>query len=845
MEKTASNFRLKGGFLNQHGEVLIENGYNIIPIPPGSKGPGDEDWAKSVATKKQLSKWLDEEKGHYGIGIISKNTPAVDIDVPEEAFALELQAKAFELWGSAPVRVGNAPKRLLLYRTNEPFRKITSRTYLNEWEERCRVEILCDGQQFVAFHTHKDTGRPYKWVSDTNPINTPIDDLPEFDESTAQELIEMFEAGAMKRGWAEARSSKLRRQARTGEIDRNDPFAADAQPIDINVAELEQRLMTVPGSDDYDVWLQVGMALYHQFAGEEEGKTLWHQWSESADNYDAEALERKWRSFDITDKRRAPITARLIMRLAQDAAETSAAALAVEIRNLFATARDIAEWKEAAAKTRRAELDVLTRATIAEVARERMQGLTNGAKIPLPEVKKMLAYEINNKDQPKWVRGWVYDVSDDRYYHLDVKMAVTVQGFNAMNDRFSLTKKDKLDGKTTPTSNASNLALNVYKVPSVNGRMYAPGRDSIFMYEGVQYANTYPEKSVPLKPKAIRPIDKTNIKRIKQHLKHLFIDEADRHRLMNWIAYVVQNPGKRVNYAPLIQGVQGDGKSFFAFLLAAVMGQPNVRMGNAHILEGSFTGWAEGQCVMAIEEIRLIGHNRYDVLNRVKPFITNKVIEIHPKGRNPYNVENTTNYILFTNYRDAMPLSPNERRFLVLFSQWQKAEELRTFKDENPDYYVDLYAALDDSAPALRQWLLQYEIPSDFNPQGDAPITAAFDYMVDASTPPDVKVLQEAISQSDQYDICDELLNITLLQFTAMELGVELPEKRGLDKALEIEGFWPLGRVRVDGEYVRFYSKNPEKFMSNIGGKRVIDNAKIRKWIDDHKPPGVDDDDEL
>ena len=829
------------GYLKSHGEKLIDNGYNIVPIEPGKKAPGFDGWQKTRASQVQLKKWLESGREHHGVGIITAHTPAVDIDVLDDELAELLEQWCHDNLGQAPVRVGKAPKRLLLYRTDEPFRKITSKTYLNEWEERCRIEILGDGQQFVAFHVHKETGKPYRWTSENSPLDTPVQDLPLIDPDKLVELIELFEREAEKRDWQLVKGSRLsRNNASGGEIDRDDPFAADTQPVNLSPAELQQRLMMVPGADDYDTWLQIGMALYHQFDGEDLGREMWHEWSESADNYDQDALDRKWETFDISEKGRAPVTARLILRLAKEAAETKAIETAVELKDLFAQAKDRAEWNEAAAKARRAEIDHISRAALAEVARDRLVAITGG-KVPLADVKRSLAYELNTKEAPRWCRNWVYDASDDKFFNTEAKYVVTQQGFNAINDRHSMSKKDVLDGKTAPTAQASVLALNFYKVPTVHGRMYAPGRDPVFSYNDTLYANTYPENHVPPKPKSIRPIDKANIKRIKRHLEHLLEDERERQMFLDWLSYVVQNPGKRVNYAVLLQGVQGDGKSFFAFLLSAVMGAPNVRMGNAHILEGSFTGWAEGQCVMALEEVRLIGHNRHDILNRVKPFITNPIIEIHPKGRNPYNVENTTNYLLFTNYRDALPLSKNERRYLVLFSRWQSADDLREFKQANPDYYLELYNALHESAPAIRQWLLQLEQSPDFNPMGDAPVTQAFHYMSESAQPAELRAVHEIIRSGEYHDIADELLNVTFLAQVVLsgDYDIELPQRRGLEKMLEIDGFWSLGRVKVGTEKFYFYSKTPDKFMSNVGGEMRTDPNKVRAWLRARK---VDDD---
>lgn len=821
-----------GGYLERYGEKLIDNGYNIVPIPAGKKGPVEDDWQKKIATKSMLNDWLGAGKGAQGVGILTKNNPAVDIDVSDEDFAEELTDLAIQLWGPAPTRVGNAPKRLLLYRTSDPFPKITSRTYIDEWGDRQKIEILCDGQQFVAYHIHPLTQRPYKWTTAEHPAAYPIDALKKFDDGKARQLIDAFEEGAKGRGWKEAQGSILRREAKAGQIDRNDPFAADATKVDMSQLELQRRLMMVPGNDDYDIWYQIGMCLYHQYDGEAIGLEMWHEWSESASNYDREGLDSKWRSFDIEDKGRAPVTARLILKLAKEAAESEALETAAELRDKFAQAKDRAAWNEAAKEARSAEIDHLTRAGLADTARDSLQRIT-GAKVPLSEVKKTIAFEINTKDMPSWAKSWVYDITDDKFYNIQDKVSVTMQGFNAVNDRHAMTKKDVLEGKGA-TSNASNLALNVYKIPTVSGKMYAPGRDSIFMYNGMSTANTYSDNMVPAKPKnKPSPMDLANIKRVKRHIKHLIEAEDERRLLLDWLAFVVQNPGKRVNFAPLIQGVQGDGKSFFAFLLATCMGLPNVRMGNAHILEGAFTGWAQGQCVMAIEEIRLIGHNRYDVLNRVKPFITNTVVEIHPKGRDPYNVENTTNYLMFTNYRDAMPLSQNERRFLVLFSRWQDGDSLRAFKLENPDYFVDLYAALDDSGPWLRQWLLQHEVSEAFNPKGDAPITEAFHHMVQAAMPSDVRVIQEVIDSAEFADISDELLNVTQLYSLEMTHGLEIPKGKHMEKAMEIMGFWALGRIKVAGVPCRFYSKKPDNFKSMLGEIYGVDNDKVRKYLKD------------
>ena len=63
------------GYLKSHGEKLIDNGYNIVPIEPGKKAPGFDGWQKTRASQVQLNKWLESGREHHGVGIITAHTP--------------------------------------------------------------------------------------------------------------------------------------------------------------------------------------------------------------------------------------------------------------------------------------------------------------------------------------------------------------------------------------------------------------------------------------------------------------------------------------------------------------------------------------------------------------------------------------------------------------------------------------------------------------------------------------------------------------------------------------------------------------------------------------------------
>ena len=58
----------------------------------------------------------------------------------------------------------------------------------------------------------------------------------------------------------------------------------------------------------------------------------------------------------------------------------------------------------------------------------------------------------------------------------------------------------------------------------------------------------------------------------------------------------------------------------------------------------------------------------------LKPFITNSMIQIEEKGRDHRTVPNFTNYLLLTNYKDALPITNDDRRFCVMYGRIQNEQ---------------------------------------------------------------------------------------------------------------------------------------------------------------------------
>lgn len=823
-------------FLVNHGSTLLDNGYNVIPIPPGSKQGAIDGWRGVVTTPKLLKEWI-RDNPRYGIGITTKETSAIDLDISDPRLTQKMYDFIRLNFGDMPTRVGRKPKMLLLARVEEPIRKMKSGKFLDEWGMKHEVEILGDGQQFVAYGIHPDTQQPYTWITEADPINTPVDELIVLTIDDCNEIIDYFiqccEEEEMTRV-TNRMAGGLRQRVDVGD----DDFMSDFETtVDMSTDEIREQLLMVPGAEDYDRWTEVGMALYHQFDGNDEGLALWHEWSETAANYEADALNEKWESGTllVTGKGVMPITARTILKLAKDAAETKAAQTVVELKQSFIQAKTAKDWQSACADTAKSEIDPISRSALADLARKRYIEITEN-KIPLSDVRKALAYKLPSNDRaPKWCQDWIYNASNTEFFHVKMKVAMSHLAFDSVYGRHAFTPEDIVEKRSTPSMSPCALALNRYRIETVYSSMYKPGADDIFEINGLKMVNTYSEHTVPEPPDELRPIDKKSIERVRAHIAHLLPDEGEQAIFLNWLAYLVQNPGKKMNWAMVLQGTQGDGKSFFASLLRAVMGAPNVRIMHAKILESDFTGWAEGQCVCVIEEPRLHGNNRYEIVNNMKQFITGEIIEVHHKGKDAINVLNTTSYYMPTNFKDAIPLTPEERRYCVLFSQWQSRAALVAWVAENPNYYTKLYKTLEDSAGALRKWLLEHEVDEDFPAGGDAPITKAFNLMVGAAEHEIIELINDAIKSKAHPHICDDFVDVHALSEVAFDFDAEMPRTRAVRKILESNGYQYVGRFMIEGVQRRFYSKNDTHYNSSKDAKQLRDLiiAKIAQNKDD------------
>jgi len=284
------------------GEDLVRHGYRIVPLPPGSKGPRLKDWPRANLTIEDVRRMSANGSAQAGVGVIAASTPAIDVDIlnPEVAQQMSDEIDLIFAGQSLMTRTGKAPKFLVPFRSIAPFRKMSSSIYTDGRNNEHKVEILGEGQQWVAYHTHPDTGKPYTWfdgLEDGGIIGCAHAELPCLSREDAQLVIDAFEriaADRVARGEWSVRVAVVSAK-RDSSLDA-DPFIEYSKPVtDLTRPQTEWVVSQIRNNDDdYDRWFSVLCAVHQQMG--EEGIELARSYSEKSSKHVTEVFEAKYAS---------------------------------------------------------------------------------------------------------------------------------------------------------------------------------------------------------------------------------------------------------------------------------------------------------------------------------------------------------------------------------------------------------------------------------------------------------------------------------------------------------------------------------------------------------------------
>jgi len=376
----------------EQGKKLLAYNYMVVPIKQGEKRPALKDWQDSRLTASDLLKYPN-----CGIGVLTGQGQfpicAVDIDVLDEQLANEYAEWCRDHLGVSCERVGNAPKMLMVYRAEDAnWGKSTSAWFADPSEAnkpfkemvKQRIEVLGRGQQFVAYHVHPDTGKPYEWVDFFGGLTEfSAEMLPLITKDQIAEAVSVFEDMAQKHGLVRVKNSKANVGALTSsELDvEDDPLMTTSMPIGWTIEDAKKYLEYID-NEDYETWLRVGMSLHHEFAGSTEALQLWDDWSSTASNYsNSDDLGYRWTTFSQTGS--SIITAHWLLKTGreskQEKVRTEKRQALSDVKKTIGKCEDTQELLQVVAKEagKIAGTDLALRAELSGLIRKRFKQISD------------------------------------------------------------------------------------------------------------------------------------------------------------------------------------------------------------------------------------------------------------------------------------------------------------------------------------------------------------------------------------------------------------------------------------------------------------------------------------
>lgn len=283
-----------------------------------------------------------------------------------------------------------------------------------------------------------------------------------------------------------------------------------------------------------------------------------------------------------------------------------------------------------------------------------------------------------------------------------------------------------------------------FRSPRADGTCFKPNRafGEIIRDAGRSRVNTYWPITIPRQVGDVTPF--------LDHMAKLLPNERDREILLSYMCACVQHKGVKFQWAPLLQGVEGNGKTLLTRCVAEAIGKRYVHWPKASKLDKQFNAWMLNKLFYGVEDIYVAG-NRREVLEELKPMITGDDLEIEGKGVDQVSADICGNFMFNSNHKDAIAKTHNDRRFTVFYTAQQYAADLER-DNMTGDYFPNLYTWLKDGGgfAIVSELLYTRPILDEYNPATDcqrAPTTTSTGEAISESLGSIEQEILEAIAQ--------------------------------------------------------------------------------------------------
>lgn len=409
--------------------------------------------------------------------------------------------------------------------------------------------------------------------------------------------------------------------------------------------------------------------------------------------------------------------------------------------------------------------------------------------------KKMLAADIPD--------GWIYVIGTKRFIHSSTLIELDKEQYS---DRYC----------HEDSENPSYKALRNPAFPKVDLPVYMPLKPMVYSEGARSFFNLWRPSLVKPKP--------GSTKLLEEHCEYMFPDPDERSMVLDWLAFCVQNPGKKIHWALLIQGVQGTGKSYFGWLMKQLLGAHNVSSPSNDIVHEVFTAWQKACQLIVIEEIMARG--RLDLMNKFKPMITQETTIVREMHKPAYEQPNVFNILMFTNHEDAIIIDEMDRRYGVVFSK---------ARPQPSSYYDRLWTWSQSHISAILDFFLSRDL-SAFNPRGHAPMTKGKKELINISLTPLQAWMKESI-ETESWPFLGDLVSVSHLLECLPNHVKGHASMQGVGKALKGLGCQQLGQIRLSsGSSARLWTVRRHEVWASADEATVA--QEYDKWSKNAQPGG-------
>ena len=305
-------------------------------------------------------------------------------------------------------------------------------------------------------------------------------------------------------------------------------------------------------------------------------------------------------------------------------------------------------------------------------------------------------------------KGCVYIAEINRIFCANGALLKAEQ-FNAMYGGYNFAAGE--DGeKTTKKAWEAFTESQIMHLPKADSMTFRPdvAPGSIIEVDGWRYVNTYVPIDIHTMSGDVTPF--------MTHLRKVLPDERDQTILLSYMAACVQYKGYKIQWAPLLQGVVGNGKTLFTRCVAYAIGDRYTHMPPALEISEKFNAWLFNTLFIGVEDI-YVPSNKLEMIETLKPMITNKRLAKRAMNTDQAMHNICCNFMFNSNHKDGIKDATKDRRYCVFYSAQQ--EKIDLIRDGmGGDYFSGLYDWLDNhnGYAKVAHFLNEYAIPNEFNP---------------------------------------------------------------------------------------------------------------------------------